>query len=561
MPNFDDWMLKDAQEAVAAAMQARITPADYEANRKFVEDRDHWQDGDGWVGPTGGTALRSRVLAAVKPQFTPADVINEVLGRFVNALVKTEPVVTFAPVASEELSEQEQAEIEGMLSALSGWWDTVKLWEAVRTAVKRSRWGGKGSLRVYIPNAKLVDGKAADGSDTRVLPTGLTFADALSRLRLSTEEPRTCAVVVEEDSLETIGILLYTEDDREKAQIWVVRDGMLVLRLLADGVDSTTYQYPVPALPIAEMGADVLITEPVRREQKRANFAESMLTRLMEVAGFPERYTTNAQKEGVWEQVPDEGDLGNLQLAHLETKEVNGVTYYKVPRPRTLGSSILTELVGLPVYDANGQLTGFTDPGIQIFPPTDPEFAIKSANHARAAILKDCHQAHVLGAENLQRSGISITQARADFTDDATNAKAPLEGMLRDVVTAVIAWASAMSNEFAGFLTRYRVVVNVRVNPGPLSPEERAQNAADVAAGLMSDETAMLAAGIEDVAAERARIAASPLGALAQAEKQAVVLRAWLDADAPLPFAAEKAGLDEEEAAKLVNRAEIVVTQ
>ena len=77
MPNFDDWMLKDAQEAVAAAMQARITPADYEANRKFVEDRDHWQDGDGWVGPTGGTALRSRVLAAVKPQFTPADVISK----------------------------------------------------------------------------------------------------------------------------------------------------------------------------------------------------------------------------------------------------------------------------------------------------------------------------------------------------------------------------------------------------------------------------------------------------------------------------------------------------
>jgi hypothetical protein len=53
-------------------------------------------------------------------------------------------------------------------------------------------------------------------------------------------------------------------------------------------------------LPIAQMMADLLITDMVRRQQKSLNYFETVLTRVIETAGFPERYTTNAKPSGVW---------------------------------------------------------------------------------------------------------------------------------------------------------------------------------------------------------------------------------------------------------------------
>jgi hypothetical protein len=67
----------------------------------------------------------------------------------------------------------------------------------------------------------------------------------------------------------------------------------------------------------------------------------------------------------------------------------------------------------------------------------------------------------------------------------------PLEGMLRDIIEVAIAWAELMSKDTrsndatktAGvampgksFLSQFRCVVNLHVNAGPITPDEKTSN-------------------------------------------------------------------------------------
>lgn len=519
---YSAWTLANAEAAVSAAVKARLDDDAYKANQAFVEKHDHWQDGATWVGPDGGgdPVVRTKVLQAVKRQFTPNDVIAEVLGRVANALLKSEPAVSFVPLEpAEEGSEgatTQQAEAEAMRRAVAAWWDRVKLWARARAAVKRARWSTRGLLRVWIPPGRLerrterpAQGAAGQARDVLALPTGLSIDAALERVELSDPEPGDAAVVTNPKTAERAAIFLSKDDDgRKRAELWYVdpAGGETRCRILSEGASSAeTGAAGVNLgrrLPIAEMEAELLITEPVRRQQNRLNFFESLLNRVGETAGFPERYTLNAAPSGLWlDTAPASGPA-------LDTKTEGGKTWYLHRVPRTLGASITTELVGL-TYDVDD--TGkkaMAAPGVTFKEPTDPAFAIKSCEHARSTILKSCRQAHVLRSTEADSSGYSIQQARAEFEDDATNTKGPLEGMLREIIECAVALAEAMGPSGAPrFLDRYRCVIDLHVSSGPLSTEERRANAEQVTQRLLSRESAMGMNGVEDVDAELARIA------------------------------------------------------
>ncbi len=558
MADFSEWTLQDVQEAVAGAIEEQLGSQEaFDESAAFIEEHDHWQDGDAWVGPNGGTSdeVRTAVLAAVERQFTPRDAVSEVLDRMANALLRQEPGLDITPLepvledASDEARATQEAEIDEIRARLSAWWDAKKLWNLARKAVKRSRWAARGALRTWIAPGHLVTTEAEtdDGGKltSQELPTADSFADAMAMVQLSAPEPDACYVYIDEETQRRCAIFLFEDPETEKeaAELWWLDEkGQTVVRVVGEaGSEEDDASFDLGGrLPIAEMGAELLITEPTRRQQKRLNFAESLLTRVAETGGFPERYTLNAEPGGIWLQTqPAEGPA-------LKTHtDKAGRVWYLHSAPRTLGAAITTDLVGVTMRSGDGETRA--TPGVVFKEPTDPEYAIKSARHAYRTILEQCKQGHIVEGGTAEASGVAYQQARADYEDDLNTVRGDLEGMVGQVLEVAIAWADAMMGTPTRYLERYRIGVTMRVRSGPVTPAEQQQNNENVKGGTLSPETAMALNGVEDVDAELAKLASSPEAVVSLRTKQIGGVVELAAEGVPLDLAAEIVGVTDPE--------------
>jgi hypothetical protein len=209
---------------------------------------------------------------------------------------------------------QQNAESDQMVRLLSGWWDRVRLWEKARDAAKRARAYGRGYLRLWLP-AGLLDARSVidpsaeneEQAETVVdaLPSGLSAEDAFRRLQLSAPDPLEAAIYVDSDTQEQVAVFLFRDkEDEDGAELWTVNPatGDAVVRVVSQDAAIQAATYPkIPLagrLPIAEMEADILITEPVRRQQASLDFGESIVNRTLETAGFPERAIRTPSRTG-----------------------------------------------------------------------------------------------------------------------------------------------------------------------------------------------------------------------------------------------------------------------
>lgn len=556
--SFSEWTVDDARKAIADTIDATVGTDAFETNKLYVEEGDHWQKGDGWVGPDGGvkdSAARAIVLAGVESQFTPVDVLTEVLDRCANGLMQREPDVSFEAIEpAEKGSDAEKAQIEraeAMRRSVARWWDKKKLWAKAREALKRSRWAGRGALRLWIPNGRL-DGEG----NVAALPTNLEVDDALDLIELDAPLPDAVAIVVDPDTHERAAIVHYEtvgEDGAKQTvfELWYVEDEKTIVRVLDDSDNPEEFP-PLELggrLPVSEMEAPVLITGSVRKQQARLNFAESLLVRVAETGGFPERYTLNAAPHGIWL------DALPVGTAPLDQKQFGDKTYYLHSLPRTLGSSITHDLTGIVTHtDDEGRETIAT-PGVVFKDPTDPEYAIKSALHSRRTILQQCKQGHVAIDGTNEASGTAYQQARADFESDLHGVKGPLENLVRETIETGVAWAEMMGSE-KGFLDEYRCVVNLNVTSGPITPFEMEQNNGNVKAGTLSAESAMAANGVEDVQSELDRMRSEPDAVITLRTKQITAMQTMVSEGVTWQLAAKIVGVTDPELLKLYAQAD-----
>lgn len=579
--DFAAWTISDARAVIEYLKQQRTTVAGFEANRLYAEAHDHWMNAGGWVGPDGGSDMQARTatLTNVKRQFTPVDVIAEVLDNIANALLGTEASVSFVPVEPAEegstAAEAQQEEADAMVEVLSRWWDDRRLWELARICEKRARSYTWGTLRAWMPSpvsqasaeasadaataspdtvvvrdalTGAVSTRPADPPPERPMPTGLSFADALDQIYLTCPAADQAYVYTDPDTQERCAIFLWASGVEQFMELaWINPEtGKTVMRLVR-GTSETEATVELDLggqLPTVLMETDLLITEPVRMQQARLNFIESLMVRVMEQAGFPERIFTNAKPEGIWSPTAPVG------TPYADKQTLDGTTYYLIPTPRTLGASITTELVGLDRKDPmTGSIVGAETPGATMFPPTDPSYAIILARHARATILRQCKQSHMELDDQAAPSGFARLVAKAPFIADVENNRPPLEGMLRDLVEVVIRLASLMSNEFAGFLDRFRVNVTAHVNTGPVDPEEQAAILAQVNAGLLSSETALEQLGVEDTMAELDRLRNEPQAVLTMLQKQFEAMNTGTTSGLQLGTVAKLVGFTDEQQA------------
>jgi hypothetical protein len=175
---FAGWTLREADARLAAVVSAHL-----KTNRLFV-DGDHWQQGQGWIGPSPqpGQDGFDETLRELQRSFTSRNAIGETTERHAQALLGREPAfgltVRRALAEGEEATAQEQAKIDEAEAALTAWWDVRGIAGTLAEATRTVLWAadpdghGRAPLRLYVPRGFLLDGEmdvtGADGVERKV---------------------------------------------------------------------------------------------------------------------------------------------------------------------------------------------------------------------------------------------------------------------------------------------------------------------------------------------------------------------------------------------------------
>jgi hypothetical protein len=560
---FAGWTLREADARLAAVASAHLR-----TNRLFV-DGDHWQNGQGWIGPSPqpGDQAFDEAMRELARAFTSRNATGEVVGRHGQALLGREPAfgltVRRALAEGEEPTAQEQAKIDEAEAALTQWWDARGIAGTLTEAAQTVLWAaapeghGRAPLRLYVPRGYLKDGAmtvtGADGV-ARQVPVKVLVAkdlpEALGLLWLEAADPAAATVACDDDTKREVGVAKYADQlgdgagfasgsAQTKVRVelcYLDESGKTVLRTMTQGDEASA--------PLAfDLGGrltmfelrrpKVLITPQVQQQQRALNLAESMLPQNVITGGFLERLLFNCQLPGQWSA--PEGDP----------------TRRWIPEPFYTGPGTTNALQGVTTRDANGNEV-VASPSAVFRPPIDTSPTIQAQDKHYATILQETDQAHVLMAGDAEASGEARKQARADFAASLRATQGTVEAAGRWVIETALAVAEAILGTPGQWTNELRAVFTCRLDLGPISADEQRANSELVEAGLLSDETAMSQNGIADVDAEKAKILSSPIGALKLSAKQAETYAAWINAGASNSAAALLAGLDEEQTAALL---------
>jgi hypothetical protein len=514
----EQWGLSDAKDAAA-----RDLPPDHEVNRKLIEDKDQWQDGTLWPGfRTGDPTTDNFILANVKPQFIADDVLGEATDNRSGAMIGQEAAITLVPLVVagtgnapagdtpvvDDLDEATRQEIEGIIAALSAWWDRVGLWPLMRLAIDRITYAGRSTIRCYVPAPKLV------GTG---LPTASDLPAALANIELDAPAPSSGARYVDPLTGSVNAVVIEKVDDKEQAQVWTVvpgppgqpAPGQVVVRILGDAVTTMGPFEMRGRLPLASAKGPRLITPSVRSLQAQLNFISTITTRTVETAGHRERYLGNVDPPGMWLPYPPTTGPALEVDDETDPKQV----FYKHRVPWIVGANVTTELVGLPTTTRapdGTETQNYATPFVQALDPVNPVYATDAAKVVTQRIYRRMKQGHLGLDSTAESSGVAYQQARAQFKGDLDALKPPLEMMLRDLLEAVLAIAGLMHAGSAGILDRYRVAVTLHPSAGPVTPDE-ARLAVELRDKRAISQSTMLGRlGMEDAVAEQQDIESDP---------------------------------------------------
>lgn len=500
---FEQWSYEDAFKAMQA-----IVPEDYPIRYNYAVLKDHFQNGTQWVGPGDAVANDK-----IKAQFAPDDAIGEALSNISNAF--TEPQISAVPL-DETQGDQFSPRAKEAVELLSWWWDRQRLQEHVQERQRTAAWAGYAGLRLWIPWRFLL----IRNGEVSVRPTG-DFRRALSYIHVNAPSPKHGAVVVDAGTQDMAAVFLDQEVEYRDGKVFTYERAEIVyldpLRELDEDADtimrivyannekpSVLARIPLGGrILFGQIRTASVVTDPVIRTQRQLNLLTSLVTRLGETAAFRERYTKNAKPQGI--RIPYEDGDTLADGAFIE-RDDEGRQWQVIPQPRTLGANTTTELIGLPQYDDRGDAKGNQMPDVVIVDPVDPQPYIAAAEAVRKRILRMCAQGHLGSGSDAEASGIAYEQARAVFEKDLNRRRVAMEGMLRELLTTVLAFAERITGRPGYFTETLRITVDQHVNAGPRSPDLVRLDMEAYEAGILSRETAMARLGVEDTDAETQRV-------------------------------------------------------
>lgn len=443
--------------------------------------------------------------------------------------------------------EQQRAKIEQLNSEATKWWDTRDIPSLLQTFTRVLLYGRMCTLQLRVPDGLFVPEMSDNKPTGRLLLRVKDVADAFSKIYVDVLEADAGRVVQDPQTLAEIGVRISSRGDGDEVATVTYLDdnGQTVLAAVdrSSGPEAAdANKKPAPAITF-DLGGRLLmhtavrdapfVTEQARQAQYSLNYATSVIPRNLTTAGFQERALANVDVAG-------------------EHKMINGRRVF-VPDPIVRGPWVVNVHQGVQNETADGAKTRAT-PVIHDRDPVDPTGTILAKNEAYADLLHELDQIHILIAGDAVTSGVSREQARADHVSAMLMTKSLVERAGRWLLETATALAYSLATPArtggAQAIAGLRMAFLCYLDPGPLPATERAQNTADVGAGTLSVETAIERNQIADVDAELERIDNGKQ--LDLETKRAAVFQAWVTAGADEAYAAWRAGLSPDEAARLM---------
>lgn len=583
------WTLDDAKRATQLAYPNGKQDVDAaKATAAYIQG-DHYQNGDAWIG--AGFDSAGQWIESSKARFektlTPVPEMFSCLERRVNGGCGNEADPSIAPREPagpadkdgnpQPSDAQKQAMDEWRRDVGTNWWSSVSLWggkdlrrpTGVRGMVAQASASESGSacLRAFInPAARTLEVQVREGEQVRTekrVPKQKDRASALAHIKLSTPPPDKCCVYVDPDTQRKTGVFLYKDfNDNDAAEIWFVREvgskTVTVYRSIsADNVAGTETTYPWGGLfPIVQADIGCLLTDAVRRLQAALDLGGTSLARLIQAHGYGQRTESGAEQDGYWSAVPPTmPNPGELPITR--ENESTGDTEYFNPLPADMGSDVIRHLSGM-VYqtgvDAQGKPTyGITTPNVSYHEPSDPEAIIKGIDALTMVLRNACHQGHVragLLGSTAESSGEAYEQSRAPFVADVKAVGEAVDGPVAELLSVVTVMADYLTGEMKPtFANDFSVSVQSHPSAGPPSTEWQRATLEMVNGELLSPEEGTARLGVQDVAAERARIAAATT--LDAETKRMALVASAASAGLSVIKVLMRTGLSEEEATAL----------
>jgi hypothetical protein len=448
---------------------------DYKQNKKFY-DGDHWQGGDGWLGPIPEDK-REELLEQIEHIFVHKNMIAELVNRHLDAVVGREPAWSVVPVdIDDESSENDQ--IDAYEGLLTHWWDEQRVLEEVSSGLPSLLYARRAVWRFYISPAA-IQGDDVVGSLVRVDPL-----EAWRYVYLESLSYTQAAVYRSKEHAQDIGLYRYlNKNDKPEVELSYVRDdGLTNISVFGEGglVAESNLELG-KRLTIFEVNRSKPFVSPaIVRNQMALNLSETMRPYNIFKTGFNELILFNAKLNGI-------------------EKEVEGRKVF-IPDPILRGAGRLHNFVGVRTPEGTP-----ASPSAFEVEPFDPSRLIASSDATKRNLYEEAKQLHAMISGDGGISEDSRIQATADFEASLRPTKAKVDALLR--------WVLATSLDFHLLLTGQARDDTVRVDASTrLSASvpsiQTVQTARDNAnSEFWSMETALVASGIEDPGAEMERLA------------------------------------------------------
>jgi hypothetical protein len=485
-------------------------------NRLFYQG-DHWQNGDGWIGPhpERENAAFTTAMQEIANLFTSKNTIRECVIRHALGVVGRNIQWGFAPIIPPDAadgapSEEIQAKIKEATRLITPWLQSRKVATLLRDAVCTLLLSERAGIQLVIPPG-LAD---KDGEGSLVIHAA-SVEEALKFIFPEHPLPDNACVVTDQDTKLEAGIWRYTSGRAEQgdeltgsetptattpdevnyvAICFVDQDGETVIRVFRDGsdeVEAESFLNMGERIPMFEMRRAALITLQVQQAQRALNLAETMIPRTAITSGFLERVLIDAQLPGEPEQDAEGNDTGRW-----------------IEKPFYTGAGTTNFLESSEFEDEEGKIRA-KRADIKWREPVSADGPIKASDKHYRSILDEVCQLHVVMAGDSNPSGSSRLTARIEYLATLQLTQGEVEAAFRFIIDTALAMAEALAEKPGEFTSVIRTQCACRLDGGPLLPAERQAIEASIGKTI-SQETAMMLVGIEDVDAEKARMAADP---------------------------------------------------
>lgn len=574
------WSLSDAKNAVAASYPVQYDKEAAKSVADYVQGL-HYQEGRPWMGSgysregtldESSRSLIARMLAPVPEAYA-------CLERRVDAICGIQAAISLIPTdpqgAPDENGEKtlspEQARLAKEWPAqLSKWIDNERAWggkdlrkpTGVRGMVAQASASQSGSacLRLFLnPASRTLEVAVRDQGGQVVpelrIPRQADRAAALRHIKIVAPPPENCAVYTDPDTHEKRGVFLFASaEGQERAEVWFARGEMTVLRIVAGNETLDEREYPWGGwLPIQQANIGCLLTDAVRRDQGAADFVATALMRLVQSMAWGQRTEIDAEDDGFW------SSTAPLGVSNPRTRETeSGGTEYFNPVPAGLGPEVIRKLRSYQYSTGSnkeGETFARTAPSVHYHDPSDPSGLIQVLDGVIMLIRYACHQGHIrsgLLGSSAEASGEAYEQARAAFVADINGGGEEVDAAFAPtLMTATIMadWLTG-NDDPAQFAKDWTVLCQSHPSAGNPSASSQQETRANVDAELLSPEEGTARLNVQDVAAERARIAAG--NTLAASEKRWTIITTAVGAGFDRTAVLEDMGFPPDKIEKLV---------